>query len=320
MKLQLIPIVAVTLFAAGCAVQQSPVKSVDSNVSLEAQRQAQQSQSAVSAPALKRKIALGRISNETNYGKSLLRDANGDVLGKQVTDMLAKALTESGHFIVLERSDISSLQKEQALTGQKMDLVGTDVLMIGSLTEFGRKVTGVSGFWSASKKQVAQAKMDVRAVDARTGEVIFAASGTGQSSTEASSIMGMGSRAGYDGTLNDKAINQAVSEIVNAFVTRMSERPWRTFFLNADKNAVAIAGGKSQGLNPGTTLQVLTQGKKVKSPQTGFMIQLPGTPIATIQVVSNFGDTPQTEGSLVRITSGSLGGHKISELVIQEMK
>jgi curli biogenesis system outer membrane secretion channel CsgG len=77
-----------------------------------AQRQAQQAvlNAAPAVPQLKRKIALGRISNETHYGQSLLRDAQDDPLGKQVTDMLSKALTESGRYLVFERPDLGRVK------------------------------------------------------------------------------------------------------------------------------------------------------------------------------------------------------------------
>ena len=58
----------------------------------------------------------------------------------------------------------------------------------------------------------------------------------------------------------------------------------------------------------------------MKSQQTGFLIQLPGKEIATIEVTQNFGDTPETEGSIVRVVKGSLGKYKISELQIKEVK
>ena len=52
---------------------------------------------------LKRKVAIGRMTNETRYGRSLIRDEHNDTVGKQLTDMLSNALTESGNFMVLER-------------------------------------------------------------------------------------------------------------------------------------------------------------------------------------------------------------------------
>jgi curli biogenesis system outer membrane secretion channel CsgG len=97
---------------AGCAVQTPPVSQRESLPSQAAQRQAQQAvlNAAPAVPQLKRKIALGRISNETHYGQSLLRDAQDDPLGKQVTDMLSKALTESGRYLVFERPDLGRVK------------------------------------------------------------------------------------------------------------------------------------------------------------------------------------------------------------------
>src|SRR6516164_39582 len=135
---------------AGCATQSPPSRQVEAPQSLEAQRaaQAQLAAQAPAKPMLKRKIALGRVTNESVYGHSLLRDRNDDSLGKQVTDMLSKALTESGAFIVLERPDIGRIKDEAALTGAKLELVGVDALVVGSVTEFGRKVVGETGFLS----------------------------------------------------------------------------------------------------------------------------------------------------------------------------
>ena len=198
----------------GCATQAPPIAQKEAAPSIAAQKAAQQAAiaEAPKAPTLKRKIALGRITNETNYGRSLLRDQHGDPLGKQVTDLLSKALTESGAYLVFERPDITRLQAESALTATKLNLVGVDALIIGSLTEFGRKTLGETGFASSSKRQVAFAKVDLRVVDTNTSHVFFATSGAGEASTETASTFGFGSQAAYDGTLNDAAIRQAVSE------------------------------------------------------------------------------------------------------------
>jgi len=309
------------LFFSGCATQAPPIAVKESPQTSTAQKSAQLAvTSAVPiAPTLKRKIALGRISNETNYGKSLLRDNAGDPLGKQVTDLLSKALTESGAYIVFERPDVSRLQDESNLTGAKLNPIGVDALVIGSLTEFGRKTIGQSGFASASKKQVAFAKVDLRLVDVSTGRVFFAASGAGETSTESASTFGFGSTAGYDGTLNDSAIRQAVSEAVNKLSTELASRPWQTYFLSAEQGRYFIAGGKSQGLRPGMMFSVQTLGEKIKSPQTGFDITLPGREVAQLRVDSTFGDSDVTEGSVGSIVSGSIQGFKLDQLVVRVM-
>lgn len=315
----LVPPLATALFLAGCATQAPPVAMKESTQSTAAQRSAQLAVAAAAPtkPVLKRKIALGRISNETNYGRSLLRDTSGDPLGKQVTDLLSKALTESGAYLVFERPDISRLQDESALTGAKLNLVGVDALIIGSLTEFGRKTVGQTGFVSSSKKQVAFAKVDLRLVDANTGQVFFAASGAGESSNESASTFGFGSQAAYDGTLNDAAIRQAVSEAVNRMSNELSARPWQTYILSGSQGRYFVSGGKAQGLRPGMLFSVQTAGEKVKSPQTGFDITLPGREVAQLRIDSTFGDTEVTEGSVGSIVGGSLDGLKVEQLVVR---
>lgn len=306
------------LAMAGCAVQAPQVTPQEAPQTLAAQKAAQAAaQQAPAVPTLKRKIALGRITNETSYGRSLLRDQHDDPLGKQVTDLMSKALTESGAYLVFERPDVTRLIAEGQLTNRQLNLVGVDALLIGSLTEFGRKTVGESGFVSSSKRQVAFAKVDVRLVDVNTGHVFFATSGAGEASTESASTFGFGSQAGYDGTLNDAAIRQAVSEAVNRLSHELSARPWQTALLKVEPNRVFISGGKSQGIKPGMIFSVQTAGERIKSPQTGAEITLPGRQVARIRIDSNFGDDELNEGSTASLVSGALNGYRLDQLVVR---
>lgn len=307
------------LLLAGCAVQAPQTVQKEAPQSNAEQKRAQQeiAHAAPAQPTLKRKIAIGRITNETTYGKSLLRDNAGDPVGKQIADMLSKALTESGAYVVLERTDFSKLEQEAARTGIKQNLVGVDAMIMGSLTEFGRKTIGESGFVSATKKQVAFAKMDVRLVDVVTGQSFFATSGAGESSTETGSTFGFGSRAAYDGTLNDSSIRQAISEVVNRLTTELSSRPWQTSILAVEGQRYFVAGGQAQGLRPGMVFSVQTQGEKIKSPQTGFEITLPGKEVAQLRIDALFGDTEMTQGSVGSVVSGSLQGYKVEQLTVR---
>jgi curli biogenesis system outer membrane secretion channel CsgG len=309
------------VFLQACAVPPSPEVETVAPVSIEAQKIAQQSAMKAAAEKnlnLKRKIAIGRVSNETIFGRSLLRDDQDDPLGKQVSDMLAQKLIESGQFLIIERPDISRVKSESELTNTDINIVGVDSLILGSLTEFGRTTTGSKGFLSKSKKQTASAKVALRLVDAKNGLAYFSAAGAGQASLESGETAFVGSTASYDGTLNDKAIDNAVSDVVDDIISNLTNRPWSTSILNYDANGLYISGGKSQGIRPGMVFSVETAGKQIKSPQTGFIITLPGKNIASIKIISNFGDSEINEGSLATIVSGSIGNNKIKELKITE--
>ena len=251
------------------------------------------------------------------YGRSFLRDQFNDPLGKQVTDMTSKVLTESGAYLVFERPDIGRVYNEASMTGNKLNLIGVDTLLIGSLTEYGRKISGESGFASQSKRQVAFAKVDFRLVDTKTGQVYFAASGAGEASTETASTFGFGSQAGYDGTLGDTAIRQAVSDAIAKISAVVNQQTWSTAILKLDGDKVYIGGGKSQGIKEGMVFRIETLGEKVKSPQTGAEITLPGQTIASMRINTLFGEGELNEGSIGTIFNGSIGNKKISDLIIR---
>lgn len=62
-----------------------------------------------------------RITNETSYGRSLLRDSQGDPLGKQVTDLMSKALTESGDALCLSARMWGVFTSRRALDGKQIE-------------------------------------------------------------------------------------------------------------------------------------------------------------------------------------------------------
>src|SRR5574344_2358009 len=111
---------------------------------------------------LKRKVAIGRFSNETQYAKGIFYDKENDPMGKQALDILSAKLAASGKFLLLERSDLSALLEECKKGGTSASVIGADYMIIGSITEFGRKDTGKSGVFSAQKTQTVEAAVSIR--------------------------------------------------------------------------------------------------------------------------------------------------------------
>lgn len=307
------------MMLCGCATVSEPPAPLESPIPKIQQQQAQVSVQQPSAKRFKRKIAIGRFTNESNYGRALMTDQDYDRIGKQASDMLATKMVKSGKFIVFERPDLKKVQREQELSGDA-SLVGVDTLIIGSVTEFGRSVTGKSGFLSSTKVQTARARVDVRLVDVKTGQNFFSASGIGEASTESGEIAGFGSRADYDATLNDRAISAAISDMIDRLVSTLDERPWKTDILQMQGNQLFISGGQRQGLKSGDILQVMEQGMAVKSRQSGFMINMPSSRVATIKVVSLFGDSENNEGAVTEIVRGTVDPAKLSRLYVEEAR
>ena len=141
--------VGVSLLLSACATTSSPPAPVDAPASRTQQIEAQKAAALPQQKTFKRKLAIGRFSNETRYGRTLLTDSSSDPLGKQATDMLASRLVASNKFLVFERQDLGKIVDEQKRLGASAsDLVGVDALVLGSVTEFGRSTTGKAGFLS----------------------------------------------------------------------------------------------------------------------------------------------------------------------------
>jgi len=312
-------LVVIPLFLSACAtVSEKPV-AYEAPVPQEQQVKAQEM---VQVPTMKRyklKVAVGRFTNETNYGRSLLTDDQLDRIGKQASDMLISRLVQSGQFIVLERPDLNKVTWEQDIAGDS-NLVGSDTLIVGSVTEFGRSVGGKVGFLSRTKVQTAKAKVDIRLVDVKTSHAYFSALGAGEASAESGGVAGFGSRAAYDATLNDRAIAAAISDVIDKLVSKLSDRKWKTDILEVKDRQVFISGGRYQGLKEGDMLAIMEAGNTMKSKQTGFEITLPPKQIATIRVSSFFGETETEEGSVCEIVEGTIVKPLSLKLFVTEPK
>lgn len=270
---------------------------------------------------IKRKVAIGRFSNETQYAKGIFYDKENDPMGKQALDILSAKLAASDKFLLLERSDLATLLEESSKGGNSLSSIGADYMIIGSITEFGRKNVGKAGVFTDSKTQVVEAAVNIRLIDVSTGLIIYSDEAKGTAELTTKTTLGVGGRADYDATLSDKAISEAIGQLVENIINKSTDKAWRTYFLSFDQDAVVIAGGASQGIGEGDSFIIKTRGKSVKNPQTGLMIELPGKEVGKVTVIATGGDTAETEYSFVEVSSNTdIDTEKLTEYYIEEIK
>lgn len=269
--------------------------------------------------SLKWKVAIGRFSNETQYGKGIFYDRENDPIAKQALDILSAKLAASGKFILLERSDAEALVQEVE-EGTSANKIKADYVILGSVTEFGRKTTGQDGIFTAEKTQQVEAAVSLRLVDVATGIATYSEEAKGYATTVSKSTLGLGGKSGYDASLGDKAISAAIDQLVENIINKCSDKPWRTYLISAGEDGTIIAGGASQGLMAGDRFDIYTKGKKVKNPQTGVEIELPGKKVGSITIDATLGDTPLTEFSIVTVVEGAIDPTDLSKYYVQEIK
>ena len=270
--------------------------------------------------SLKRKVAIGRFSNETRMANSFLNEGSDvkESMSKAATDILTAKLATTNKFLLIERQDELALDNEQKISNIESYKIPADYLILGSISEFGRNTSGNVGLIDRTKKQTAHAKVTLRIVDTRTGMVVFGEEGSGEASSEVGTVLGMGSQAGYDGTLTDKAIDAAISSVIQNIINKLANEPWRSYILSQEGTEVIISGGELQGIKFGDTYKVYQRGKKVMNPQTNVPVELPGTQVATIRITETIPGTELTEISRALITSGTISTNDLANLYISD--
>lgn len=271
--------------------------------------------SQTSDKTLKRKVAIGRFTNETQYAKGIFYDRENDPMRKQALDILSAKLAASGKFILLERDGLEELIAE---VGEGMQKIGADYIILGSITKFGRKVEGDQRILSQTKTQTVEAGVSIRLVDVSSGLIIYSDEASGYAETTAKTTLGIGGKAGFDATLSDKAISAALSQLVENIINKCMDKPWRGYVLTVEDGSYVISGGKTQGITEGTTFALMKKGKMVTNPQTGIKIEMPGTKMGSLKVVTTMGDTPETEISFCTYEGKDIDVNNLMDYYIME--
>ncbi|MFT7671126.1 MAG: curli biogenesis system outer membrane secretion channel CsgG [Planctomycetota bacterium] len=173
-------------------------------------------------------LSIGHFSNNSPYLRGIFSD-DEDRLGGQAKTILKTHLSQTNRFDLLDRENMSAIRQESDLSGQELELEGAEFVITGQVTEFGRKTTGdkqLFGILGRGKRQIAYSKVSVSVVDVKTSRVVHSVQGAGEYSLSEREIVGFGSSAGYDSTLNGKVLNLAITDSVNKLVRALEAGDW----------------------------------------------------------------------------------------------
>ncbi len=179
---------------------------------------------------VKTPVSIGKFDNRSSYMRGIFSD-NVDRLGGQAKTILETHLQQTGYFSVLNRDNLSELQQEAGYSKANQAIKGARYVLTGDVSEFGRKEVGdhqLFGILGRGKTQIAYAKVNLNVVDVRTAEIIHSVQGAGEYALSEREILGFGSNASYDSTLNGKVLDLAVREAVNNLVLDIQSGKWST--------------------------------------------------------------------------------------------
>lgn len=174
-------------------------------------------------------IAVGKFDNRSSYLRGIFSD-NVDRLGSQAKTILITHLQQSNRFNVMDRDNMGELAQEAKINKQAQNLKGANFIITGDVTEFGRKEVGdrqLFGILGRGKSQIAYAKVNLNIVDVNTSQVVYSVQGAGEYSLDNREVIGFGSTASYDSTLNGKVLDLAIREAVGNLVSGIDSGVWK---------------------------------------------------------------------------------------------
>ncbi len=222
----------------------------------------------------KRRIGVVEFSNKTAYGKGRL--------GSSASDILITELVKSGKFIVVERGRMEKLMEEQKFQAQGMvdsrtavklgKIMGLEAIVLGTVSQFGVKTEGHDYLIKQGKRQIAEVTVEIRVVDVETGQVILADSGKGITKRKWGSFLGMGTKGGYDETLEGDALRASIVQFVDNIMNQLNKKPWSCMIADAYENEIYLNAGQESGIKIGTKLKCYHQGAAIRDPGSNLII------------------------------------------------
>lgn len=256
-------------------------------------------------PGPKRTVA---VSEFTAVGSFTAVHGGWDI-GGGLSAMLTTALTESERFIVLERGNLSTVMSEQQLAAngltnqesgaQAGNLFGAQLLIMGSVTEFGQNNSGGGlsfGFSGSdlggaispqfSKGHVA---IDIRIVDATTGQVVN--SYTVRKKIESKALAGNINFKGFsfggnkfNSTPLGEACREAINEVAQRFAADAAAVTWTGRVVDAELGEVYLNAGNNSDIHVGDSFKVYRITKTLTDPTTGEVLGQRKRQIGTIEI------------------------------------
>lgn len=217
-----LPLLLATALAAGCTT-------TETSRAIEPARTAAAAPTAPAYNGPRAPIAVGNFDNRSSFGRGIFAEG-GDRLGSQSKTILVSHLQQTNRFSVLDRENMAEARQEAALRQAAQAIKGADFLVTGSVSEFGRKEVGdraLFGLLGRGKTQVAYAKVTLNIVNPLTSEVVYSAAGSGEYTLSEREILGFGSTASYDATLNGKVLDLAIREAVDRLVAGLDSGAWK---------------------------------------------------------------------------------------------
>ena len=229
-------------------------------------------------------------------------------IGEGMAEMLTTELFNCNRFILVERSALNEILKEQELgqtglirteTAARVgSLAGAQLLIKGVVSEFEYKQAGrgfgfgIEQLRLGLKSSNAHVGIDVRVIDASTGQIIASECASAKAKSSGFSVdyydddtpLQVGTSA-FNKTPLGVATREAIHKAVAFIIEESGKHAWSGAVIKASGSIAYINRGANSNIHPGERLTIYSCGEELIDPQTGVslgsMEQRVGTLIIT---------------------------------------
>lgn len=249
-------------------------------------------------------------------------------VGGGVTDMLIDALVNSGKYIVLERSELDDVIKEQNLgssgrvasetAAEAGKLLGAQLLVKGVVTEFKENESGggiggiVGGKVGVGVGKVsAHVAYTIRLIDSETGQVLDSYRAEEKVSKKG---LAVGTKIGktpvggafFKSASMEEAINKSIAKTIDFLDDQTKNMVWQgSVVMVGDDGQVYVNAGANSGIKVGDQFEVSHAGKALIDPETGLNLGTTTKKIGCIKITS-----VEEKFSTGKVVAGSGGQRK----------
>ena len=250
---------------------------------------------------------------------------------RSLTEALTTSLTATGKFIVLERVALQQVQQEQDLgasgrvntetAADKGKLMGAQMLITGDITQFayqrsaiGGKLTNlVKGLDAGVERVSASVSIDLRLIDAVTGQVIASIKGDGSAAQQGVTGKLTQDEKKYDGSVSmstplGKASREAIQKSIAGIIDNVPKIKWSARVIDFRDGIVYVNAGATNGMTKGMALEIFDPQPALIDPETGRNVGAPDKRIGEVIV-----DGVEQEYSSATVVSGT--GFKRNQVV-----
>ncbi|WP_214079377.1 CsgG/HfaB family protein [Mesotoga sp.] len=239
-------------------------------------------------------------------------------LANGIEEMLITSLHESGRFIVLERSALEEILREQRLsltgvirpdTAAKVgELFGAQILVKTVVTGFAEEKIGTVQLGPLVVSIVqGYIAMDMRIFDANTGVIIESRKAESTITETGGGILIRGGMidftiSDYEKTPLGKATREVIDKLVDFIVSEIRPVPWQGRVAIAEPSKVYVNAGFDVGMQNNSYLEIFERGREIIDPSTGLSLgfQKTGIGVAIVEEVSE-------KYSVASLLAGSTG-------------